>query len=68
MYQSFPTGGSIATTVDAIGAGGTANTISAFTGAVYATDSAAILGDFHQIGARLLLIEAALKARNIAVT
>lgn len=59
---------SIGTTTDSSAGAGTANTVSTFAGAVYATDSAAILGDFHQIAQRLITIEAAMKTAGIAIT
>lgn len=45
--------------------GGTASTVSTFAGTTYATDAAAILGNFNQIAVKLNLIDAALKASGL---
>lgn len=68
-YQNVsPNLPAVRTTVDSTAGAGTTDTVSTFAGAVYATDSAAILGNFHQLAQRIILLEAALKTRGIVVT
>lgn len=69
-YLAVPPGSrpAVGTTTDSIGAGGVADTISTFTGALYATDAPAILGDLHQLAARILILENALKTLGLVVT
>ena len=61
-YQAQPPGvSSIRTTVDNIGTGGVADTVSTFAQSVYVTDAPTISGNFHQLAVRVKAIEAALK-------